>query len=153
MRTLIWIFTRPSKTFEKNGNLRQYSGNLSLDVEALTKQNGVRLLGKLKKPRPTLPKFLQEEIGNPHLFFGPTHPLIHMHQKKIAPNIAASLVYVWRYLSHELFTISLSFVSECIVIRLDNNQVITLWIDHELPWRIFQRMRYLIEHRTKFLQG
>jgi hypothetical protein len=24
-------------------------GNLSLDVEALTKQNGVRLLGKLKK--------------------------------------------------------------------------------------------------------
>ena len=33
----------------KNGNLRQYQGNLSLNVEALTKENGVRLLGKLKK--------------------------------------------------------------------------------------------------------
>ena len=33
----------------KNGNLRQYLGNLSLNVEALTKQNGVRLLGKFKK--------------------------------------------------------------------------------------------------------
>jgi hypothetical protein len=40
-------------------------GKLSLDVEALTKQNGVRLLRKLKKKvkkksknRPTLPKFL-----------------------------------------------------------------------------------------------
>ena len=30
----------------KNGNFRQYLGNLSLNVEALTKQNGVRLLGK-----------------------------------------------------------------------------------------------------------
>jgi hypothetical protein len=48
-------------------------------VEALTKQNGVRLLGKLKKKfkkkvktDPTLPKFLQVEIGNPHIFFGPS---------------------------------------------------------------------------------
>jgi hypothetical protein len=47
-------------------------------MDALTKQNGVRLLGKLKKKlkkksesRPTLPKFLQEEIGNPHIFFWP----------------------------------------------------------------------------------
>ena len=45
-------------------------------MEALTKQNGVRLLGKLKKVlkkklKPTLPKFLQEEIGNPHIFFWP----------------------------------------------------------------------------------
>jgi hypothetical protein len=45
-------------------------------VEALTKQNGVRLLGKFKKKlkkklKPTsLPMFLQEEIGNPHIFFG-----------------------------------------------------------------------------------
>jgi hypothetical protein len=46
-------------------------------MEALAKQNGVRLLGKLKKKfkkkslnRPTaLPKFLQEETGNPHIFF------------------------------------------------------------------------------------
>jgi hypothetical protein len=47
---------------------RPYLENLSLDVEALTKQNGVRLLGKLKKKfkkksynrptGPTLPKFL-----------------------------------------------------------------------------------------------
>jgi hypothetical protein len=34
-------------------------------VEALTKQNGIWLLGK---NRPTLPEFLQEEIGNPHIF-------------------------------------------------------------------------------------
>jgi hypothetical protein len=33
-----------------------YKGNFSLDVEALTKQNGVRLLGKLKKKlKPTYP--------------------------------------------------------------------------------------------------
>jgi hypothetical protein len=34
--------------------------NLSLNVEALTKQNGVRLLGKFLK---------KEEIGNPHIFW------------------------------------------------------------------------------------
>jgi hypothetical protein len=44
----------------KNGNLRQYWGNLSLNVEALTKQKGVRLLGKFKKSlkkklKPTYP--------------------------------------------------------------------------------------------------
>jgi hypothetical protein len=39
-------------------------------MEALTKQNGARLLGKLKKKlKPTYPKFLQEETGNPHIFF------------------------------------------------------------------------------------
>ena len=46
-------------------------------MEALTKQNCVRLLGKLKKSlkkklkQTYLPKFLQEEIGNPHIFFWP----------------------------------------------------------------------------------
>jgi hypothetical protein len=54
------VFPLREKRLRKNGNLRQYSGNLYLDVEALTKQNGVRLLGKLKKPlnkklKPTYP--------------------------------------------------------------------------------------------------
>ena len=61
-------------------------------MEALTKQNGVRLLGKLKKKfkkkgynRPTLPKFLQEEIGksrNSHIFFGLMNVLSYMVMSK-----------------------------------------------------------------------
>ena len=47
--TLVSVSTLQRKTFVKNGNLWQYQGNLSLDVEALTKQNGVRLYRKIKK--------------------------------------------------------------------------------------------------------
>jgi hypothetical protein len=58
----------------------KYWGNLSLDVEALTKQTWRPVVRKVKKKvkttdRPSLPKFLQEEIGSPHIFFCPTKNL------------------------------------------------------------------------------
>jgi hypothetical protein len=40
-------------------------------VEALSKQNGVRLLGKLKKKlKPTYPEVFTRRNRNPHIFFG-----------------------------------------------------------------------------------
>jgi hypothetical protein len=47
----------------------QYEGNLSLYVEALTKQNGVRLFGKLKK------KFKKKKLK-------PTYPTLPFYKKK-----------------------------------------------------------------------
>ena len=57
------------------------------------------------------------------------------------------------YLSHLLLSLSFGCLSVGIVVRLDQNKVVRLRVDHKFPGSVLQRKGHLIEDRSQFLQS
>lgn len=57
------------------------------------------------------------------------------------------------YLSHLLLPLGFSSLCVSIVVSLNDDQVVALWVDHKLPWGVLQGEGDLVEDGTKLLQS
>lgn len=49
------------------------------------------------------------------------------------------------YLGHLLLPLSFGGLGVGVVVRLDQNEVVGLWVDYEFPGGVLQRERHLVE--------
>lgn len=57
------------------------------------------------------------------------------------------------YLSHLLLSLSFGCLSVGIVVSLDQNEVVGLWVDDKFPGSVLQRKGHLVEDSSQFLQS